>query len=102
AKPLEVFLRALNLKGLLSPMDRTTRLQHGRLLWGRAAHRLPPQRTPMQTVPASDSEHDSTPIAIKVMCESFAAERADRATKGEMDIKEVLRCNDQYSRERTE
>eukprot|EP00959_Pyramimonas_sp_CCMP1952_P440861 9230048-Pyramimonas_sp.AAC.1 len=33
----------------------------------------------------------------QVMCESSAAERAHRVTKGEMDIKEVLRYNDQYS-----
>eukprot|EP00959_Pyramimonas_sp_CCMP1952_P386607 8102295-Pyramimonas_sp.AAC.1 len=36
------------------------------------------------------------------MCEAFVAERADRASKGELDIVEVLQRDDGYTRERAE
>ena len=37
-----------------------------------------------------------------MLCEAFSAERADRVTKAEINIKEVLTRDDEYSQERTE
>eukprot|EP00959_Pyramimonas_sp_CCMP1952_P434773 9103806-Pyramimonas_sp.AAC.1 len=51
---------------------------------------------------ANDKRVRTAYATNQVMCESFAAERADRATKGEMDIKEVLKRSDNYTKERTE